>query len=93
MINDDDTPRLESSTEPDQAPPRRRPRRRLTQTRTYDTTVPSPCVQVCWFSEGSNYCDGCYRTADEIRDWFTMNREQKLYLLEQLQIRRIEPQK
>ena len=53
----------------------------------FDTTVPSPCLSVCIF-DGRPYCKGCYRNADEIRDWMIMTREQKLHVLEQLDTRR-----
>ena len=28
-------------------------------------------------SEATGYCQGCYRTMDEIRDWWDMTSEQK----------------
>lgn len=63
----------------------RRPRRRRNIPRhDFDDTVPSPCVKVCWFSDDTDFCDGCRRTAEEIKEWYTMNREQKLELLEVL---------
>ena len=72
------------------SPTLRRVRRRNRQRPAIDNSVPSPCVQVCWFNEDSGYCDGCSRTAAEIRDWFTMNRDDKLALLETLTIRKVE---
>ncbi|MBX2869132.1 MAG: DUF1289 domain-containing protein [Acidiferrobacterales bacterium] len=59
---------------------RRRPRR---QPGMRDTTVPSPCLSVCRF-DGEPYCVGCYRNADEIREWMIMTREEKLAVLAQL---------
>ncbi len=32
-------------------------------------TVPSPCVNVCSMSPTSGWCEGCWRTIDEIRVW------------------------
>ena len=31
--------------------------------------VPSPCISVCRMSEATGWCEGCYRTLDEIRQW------------------------
>ncbi len=31
--------------------------------------VPSPCLSVCRMSELTAWCEGCYRTLDEIRQW------------------------
>ena len=52
-----------------------------------DTSVPSPCLSVCRF-DGEPFCRGCYRDADEIREWIVMNREQKLQVLELIAGRR-----
>jgi len=62
---------------------RRRSRRRAT----IDNTVPSPCVAVCEY-DGTGFCKGCFRDADEIREWMIMTREQKLAVLELLDERR-----
>lgn len=34
--------------------------------------VASPCVSVCLLNE-SDVCVGCYRNADEITDWVTLD--------------------
>lgn len=31
--------------------------------------VPSPCLSVCRMSELTAWCEGCYRTLDEIGQW------------------------
>ena len=31
--------------------------------------VPSPCVDVCRIDAVSGWCEGCYRTLDEIAAW------------------------
>lgn len=31
--------------------------------------VPSPCISVCRMSQVTAWCEGCYRTIDEIRQW------------------------
>lgn len=64
-----------------------RTRRRTTPRTLLDNTVPSPCIGVCWLSEETGWCEGCLRSADEIRDWMIMTREQKLQLLAVLEQR------
>ena len=64
--------------------------RRRVRRRTIDHSVASPCVQVCRFSAGALFCDGCYRTLDEVREWLIMTREEKLAVLECLAVRRQE---
>ncbi len=63
-------------------------RRRRSERRTMvDNTVPSPCQSICRF-DGEPFCIGCYRDADEIREWMIMTRKQKLAVLERLPARR-----
>ena len=61
----------------------RRQTRRGAKRREIDYSVPSPCVKVCMF-KGTPFCDGCFRTQDEIREWMIMTREQKLEVLERI---------
>ena len=65
----------------------RRQRRRQRLQAPVDYLVPSPCVSVCAFN-GDPFCRGCYRSADEIRNWIIMTREQKLDVLEHIRRRR-----
>lgn len=32
-------------------------------------TIPSPCTHVCRMSSQTGWCEGCYRTLDEIVQW------------------------
>ena len=66
----------------------RQRRRRNIQRKVPDTTVPSPCLSICMMDDASSYCEGCFRTLDEIRDWVIMDREEKLGVLAQLEQRR-----
>ena len=50
---------------------------------------PSPCVSVCALDE-NDLCMGCYRTADEITDWFMANAAQKRKILARAAQRREE---
>jgi len=52
-----------------------------------DHSVASPCLAVCRF-DGEPYCVGCFRNADEIREWMIMTREQKLEVLAKLDQRK-----
>jgi predicted Fe-S protein YdhL (DUF1289 family) len=65
----------------------RSPSRRKKKRPEIDHSVPSPCVKVCQFS-GSEFCDGCYRNIDEIREWMIMSREQKLLALDNISVRK-----
>jgi predicted Fe-S protein YdhL (DUF1289 family) len=38
--------------------------------------VKSPCVNVCRMS-AQGWCEGCYRTLDEIGDWSDMSADQQ----------------
>jgi len=31
--------------------------------------VPSPCISVCRMSAATGWCEGCFRTRDEIAAW------------------------
>jgi len=50
-----------------------------------DKTVDSPCIQVCTYDEEEEFCIGCYRTKQELQDWWIMTREQKLEALKKLE--------
>ncbi|MGB5707225.1 MAG: DUF1289 domain-containing protein [Arenicellales bacterium] len=81
MSRQQSSPDTQSESEPRQ---RRQTRRRP---RMIDNSVASPCLSVCRF-DGEPYCIGCYRNADEIREWIIMTREQKLDVLENLKTRK-----
>lgn len=66
----------------------RRGRRRTGRPRrVFDQTVPSPCIAVCTLDE-NDVCIGCLRTADEIREWMILDRDEKLAVLERVRDRR-----
>ena len=39
--------------------------------------VPSPCVSVCRMDELREFCVGCSRSLEELRQWRTMGNEEK----------------
>ena len=47
----------------------------------------SPCISVCALDE-NDICMGCYRSADEITDWFMASDEQKVRILQRVRERR-----
>ena len=49
-----------------------------------ESIVPSPCKKICAY-EDNDYCIGCGRTPDEIREWIIMNDEQKLAVLRRIE--------
>lgn len=50
--------------------------------------VPSPCVNVCRMNDATGFCEGCFRTLDEIACWSGYTREEKLAVRAQLAARR-----
>ena len=42
---------------------------RADEIRTQVTNLPSPCISVCRMSPASGWCEGCFRTRDEIAFW------------------------
>jgi len=43
--------------------------------------LPSPCISICKLNKSTGYCDGCFRTEDEIALWPSMTDEDKLNML------------
>ena len=39
--------------------------------------VPSPCISVCKLDSATEFCEGCYRTLDEIAAWGRLDDESK----------------
>jgi predicted Fe-S protein YdhL (DUF1289 family) len=54
-------------------------------------TVPSPCISVCALDE-DDICLGCFRSGDEITDWFMADDERKREILTLCERRRGEKQ-
>lgn len=55
------------------------------------TGVVSPCIGICRIDVRSGWCEGCYRTRDEIAAWSRLcddQRRQIVLLLEQRQTER-----
>ncbi len=50
--------------------------------------VASPCINVCRMDARSGFCEGCFRTIDEIACWSGATREEKLAVLAKLEARK-----
>ena len=50
--------------------------------------VPSPCNSVCRMSPRTGWCEGCFRTIDEIASWSRMDDDEKRAVWVQLAQRR-----
>lgn len=52
----------------------------MTQTGAASEDVPSPCAGICIVG-AEGVCIGCFRTRDEIRDWWNATPEEKRAIL------------
>ncbi|MCB5186242.1 DUF1289 domain-containing protein [Methylobacillus gramineus] len=48
------------------------------------TVVASPCVGVCVIGDEHGFCEGCFRTIDEIRAWRTMENGERQQVLDKV---------
>lgn len=51
--------------------------------------VVSPCVSIC-FLDHDNICQGCYRSAGEIREWLLLDNGERREVLSRAMARRQE---
>ena len=51
-----------------------------------ESSPESPCVSICALDE-NDICMGCYRSAQEITDWFMASDEEKRRILERVKER------
>lgn len=51
------------------------------------TEPQSPCISVCVLDE-NDICMGCFRSAEEVTDWFMASAEEKQAILERAEQRR-----
>jgi predicted Fe-S protein YdhL (DUF1289 family) len=78
---DETTPQLQSRL-------LERERRRAERRRLLASGPASPCIAVCRLDEATGFCEGCYRTIDEIRDWIIMLPDERHDVLQRLAERR-----
>jgi len=60
----------------------------LLPARALATPVPSPCSSVCRIDPASGFCEGCWRTLDEIVAWSTLSDQEKRAVWTELERRR-----
>ncbi|MDP3609947.1 MAG: DUF1289 domain-containing protein [Methylophilus sp.] len=48
-----------------------------------EQTIASPCIGVCSMDDLSGLCMGCFRTIEEIRNWWDMDDTSKQAILAQ----------
>ena len=39
--------------------------------------IVSPCIGVCAINDSNGFCQGCYRSVEEIREWWNMTDEER----------------
>ena len=49
--------------------------------------LPSPCISICKLNKSTGFCDGCFRTINEISQWPSMTDVERMSLLEKLRQR------
>jgi predicted Fe-S protein YdhL (DUF1289 family) len=49
----------------------------------------SPCISHCIIDKDSGFCEGCWRTLNEVSAWRTMQDTTKLVVLKLLEVRRL----
>ena len=54
---------------------------------TDQTMVLSPCVGVCTMDEDSGFCQGCFRTLEEMQQWWDMDNATKSAVIEKASAR------
>jgi len=52
-----------------------------------DGPVPSPCISICRMDASTGWCEGCFRTLDEIASWATLRDDAKRRLWSELEQR------
>lgn len=50
--------------------------------------VPSPCTNICRMNPATGWCEGCWRTLDEIAAWSTLSEAAKRGVWQALDARR-----
>lgn len=49
--------------------------------------IESPCIGVCTIDETTGFCQGCFRTLEEIQGWWDMDNASKQNVVEQAKAR------
>lgn len=59
-----------------------------TRTARPQSGVASPCINICQVNTANGFCEGCFRTLEEIACWSIYEDDEKLAVLAQLTDRR-----
>jgi predicted Fe-S protein YdhL (DUF1289 family) len=51
-------------------------------------SVNSPCINICVIDAETDYCQGCYRTVDEISNWMKLGKRERAEIILELEHRR-----
>lgn len=51
--------------------------------------VESPCIGICHIGKEHQFCEGCFRSEEEISQWITFSDEQKKEILQLVTQRQI----
>ena len=51
------------------------------------TQIESPCIGVCSMDAATGFCQGCYRTLDEIKQWWDLDNTQKQVIVDEANAR------
>lgn len=51
-------------------------------------SLPSPCTSICRIAPATGWCEGCFRTLDEIAAWGAMGEGARALVWQQLPLRR-----
>ncbi|HEY8353647.1 MAG TPA: DUF1289 domain-containing protein [Methylophilaceae bacterium] len=52
--------------------------------------IVSPCIGVCTMNQESGLCEGCFRSIEEIREWWNMSAEERSEVMQRLEKRQSE---
>ena len=52
------------------------------------TPVPSPCVSVCRMNARTGFCEGCFRTIEEIARWTALSDAERRAVWRAIAVRR-----
>lgn len=55
-----------------------------------DIAIRSPCIGVCSLDDLTGFCQGCYRTMDEIKNWWEMDKNQQKVIIQNAAQREVE---
>lgn len=47
----------------------------------------TPCKNICTMDDNNSFCIGCYRTKNEINNWWSYSNDRKIMLMEELRNR------